>query len=204
MSRVAPAATADRGEPGARATSGSVLGGASTRWTEGRPGVGPTYLNALAAAAVALTAAAPSYADSQLAASAGLNPAQAAGLMLTEIAQAKFNRDARGDDRHVIVVHGVASPESRAQLAANAGVSPVEAQGLSLSEIAAAKFNRESAGGDQQRVVRGDVTKVARSVADNSAWVQLIAGAGLTTDEAAGLSLSEIAKVKFDRESDDN
>ena len=163
-----------------------------------------TYLNALAAAAVALTAAAPSYADSQLAASAGLNPAQAAGLTLTEIAQAKFNRDARGDDRHVIVVHGVASAEARAQLAANAGVSPVDAQGLSLSEIAAAKFNREGSGDDQQRVVRSDVTKAARSVADNSAWAQLIASAGLTTDEAAGLSLSEIAKVKFDRESDDD
>ena len=82
-----------------------------------------TYLNALAATAVALTAAVPSYADSKLAASAGLSPAQAAGLTLTQLAQAKFNRDARGDDRHVIVVHGIASPESRAQLAANAGVS---------------------------------------------------------------------------------
>ena len=56
-------------------------------------------------------------------------------------------------------------------------------------------------GDDQQRVQRGDLTKAARSVADNSAWAQLIPSAGLTTDKATGLSLSEIAKAKFDRDS---
>ena len=114
----------------------------------------------------------------------------------------KIIRDARGDAARVWCTASP-GPRSRARRR-NAGVSPVEAQGLSLSEIAAAKFNRESAGDDQQRVVRSEVTKAARSVADNSAWAQLIASAGLTTDEAAGLSLSEIAKVKFDRESDDD
>ena len=133
---------------------------------------------------------------------ASMKPAQP--LSRTEIAQAKFNRDTRGDDRHAIVAHGAASAASRAQLAENAGISPDEAQGLSLREIAAVKFNRESGGEDQQPVGRGDVTKVARSVADNAAWSQLIANAGLNRDEAAGLSLSEIAAAKFARESDDN
>jgi hypothetical protein len=162
-----------------------------------------TYLNALAAA-VALSVAAPAIADGQPAASAGLSPAQAAGLTLTEIAQAKFNRDTRGDDRHVIVQPRVATPEARSRLAANAGLPAAEAPGLSLGEIAAAKFNRESAGDDRQRVEHSEVSKAARSVADNSAWAQLIASAGLAPDEAAVLSLTDIARVKFDRESDDN
>jgi hypothetical protein len=158
-----------------------------------------SYLKTLAVAAVALTAAAPGFAQSQLAASAGLSPAEAAGLSLTEIAQAKFNRDTRGDDRHEIVEYGVASPAARADLAANAGLTPVAAQGT-LTEIAALKFNRDTRGDDRQTVQRSDATMAARSIADNRAWAQLIAGAGLTQEEAAGLSLSEIARAKFDRD----
>ena len=79
------------------------------------------YLNTIAAVAIAF-AAAPAFAD-QLAANAGLSPAEAQGLSLTEIAQAKFNRDTRGDDRHpVVVIPG--SGGDYTQLAAVAGVSP--------------------------------------------------------------------------------
>ena len=87
-----------------------------------------TRITSLAAAAIALALAAPAVADSgQLAASAGLSPSEAQALTLTEIAQAKFNRDARGDDRQVIVRHQVASAEARANLAENAGL-PAEAR----------------------------------------------------------------------------
>ena len=95
------------------------------------------YLNIIAAAAVAF-AAAPAFAG-QLAANAGLSPAEAQGLSLTEIAQAKFNRDTRGDDRHpVVVIPG--SGGDYTQLAAVAGVSP---EGKSL--------NRDLRGEDQPR-----------------------------------------------------
>ena len=95
-----------------------------------------------------------------------------------------------------------AADASRTQLAAGAGLTPEEARGLSLTEIAAAKFNRDSDGDDQQRVVRsGDVTVISRS-ADGTAWSQLAASAGLTPEEARGLSLGEIAAAKFDRDTD--
>ena len=74
--------------------------------------------------------ATPGFAQSQLVASAGLSPAEAAGLSLTEIAQVKFDRDADGQ---VIVEHGVSSPAAKASLAASAGLSPAEVRGLSLS-----------------------------------------------------------------------
>jgi hypothetical protein len=175
-------------------------------WTRiGKEHVMKTYLNTIAAAAVALAAAAPAFANDQLAASAGISPAEAAGLSLTEIAQAKFNRETGGDDRHEIVTPGVASAASLASFAKAAGLSPAEAQGMSLTEIAAVKFNRETRGQDAQRVERGNVTMAARSVpADNAGWAQLIASAGLSPADAAGMSLAEIAAVKFASESDDN
>jgi hypothetical protein len=157
-----------------------------------------TNLKTLAVAAALLGAAAPAFAQSQLIANAGLTPAEAAGLSLNEIAVHKFNREAAGDDRQVIVIPGSGGDVS--QLAASAGLSPSEAQGLSLTEIAAVKFNRDSAGDDGQRVERGgDVTAISRS-AGGAAWAQLVASAGLTPEEARGLSLSEIAAAKFDRD----
>ncbi|HET9069637.1 MAG TPA: hypothetical protein VFN28_13400 [Amaricoccus sp.] len=153
-----------------------------------------------AAAAIALALAAPAVADSgQLAANAGIAPAAASTLTLTEIAQAKFNRDTRGDDRQVIVAHQPASPEGRTALAANAGLS-ADAQDFTLTEIAAAKFNHDGSGDDQQRIERGKVTVAARSVRSGDRWGQLAAGAGLTTSEAAGLSLTDIARAKFARD----
>ena len=46
---------------------------------------------------------------------------------------------------------------------------------------------------------RGDVTVISRSV-DGAARSQLAANAGLTPDEARGLTLTEIAAAKFDRD----
>jgi len=159
-----------------------------------------TRITSLAAAALALALAAPAVADSgQLAASAGLSPTEASALTLTEIAQAKFNNDTRGDDRQVVVRHQAASAEARANLAENAGL-PAEAQGLSLTEIAAAKFNRESGGDDQQHIERGNVTVATRDIRDNGRWAQLIASAGLDQSEAASLSLTDIARAKFQRD----
>jgi hypothetical protein len=172
------------------AASASIVRGSSWK----------SSLTFLAAAAVAAALAAPAVADSgQLAASAGLSPSAASALTLTEIAQAKFNRGTRRDDRQVIVRHHPASQEARATLARNAGL-PAEAQVRSLTEIAAAKFNRETGGDDQQRIDRSNVTMSARDLRDNDRWAQLIASAGLSRSEASSLSLTEIAKAKFKRD----
>lgn len=152
----------------------------------------------LAAAAVALTVAGPSLAGEQLAANAGLAPSEAASLSLSDIAQAKFNRDS--ENRQVIVESRAATPEARAALAANAGVDASDAAALSLTEIAAVKFSNEAADSAQSPAVRGSATKAARSVAGPFDRSQLIASAGLSPAEAEGLSLGEIAAAKFDRD----
>ena len=153
------------------------------------------YLNIIAAAAVAF-AAAPAFAD-QLAANAGLSPAEAQGLSLTEIAQAKFNRDTREDDRHpVVVVPG--SGGDYTQLAAIAGVSADK----SLNEIFVAKINREARGDEQQAVKASGVVMGSRSVNSGAGHSQLAASAGIS--DASGLSLTEIAAAKFANESDDD
>jgi hypothetical protein len=158
-----------------------------------------TDLKTLAAVAAALLAtAAPALAQSQLIASAGLTAAAAQDMSLTEIAVAKFNRDADSDDRQTTVVPG--SGGNSAQLAASAGLSPSEARGLSLTEIAIAKFNRDADSDDRQGVVRrGGVTMTSRSPR-NASPSQLAASAGLSPSEAAGMSLTEIAIAKFNRD----
>lgn len=154
----------------------------------------------LAAAAVAFAVAGPGRADDQLAANAGLAPAAAAGLSLTEIAQAKFNRDS--ENRQAVVERRAATAEGRAALAANAGIAPADAGALSLTEIAAVKFSREAEDAAQNPAVRGSVTKAARSVAAPVDRTQLVASAGLSPAEATGLSLTAIAAAKFDRDTD--
>ena len=170
-----------------------------------------TNLKTIAIAAALLGAATPTFAQSQLIANAGLTPEEARGLSLSEIAAAKFNRDSDREDQQTVQHRGDVTAISRSaggsgwsQLAANAGLTPEEARGLSLSEIAAAKFNRDSDRDDQQTVQhRGDVTAISRS-AGGSGWSQLAASAGLTPEEARGLSLSEIAAAKFARDNDDD
>lgn len=155
-----------------------------------------SYLAPLAAA-VAIALAGPALAGGQLASNAGLSQSEAAGLSLTEIAQAKFNRDA-GFSQHAQPA-SEASTDARGNLARAAGLSADAAEGLSLGQIAAVKFSRGSSDNDQIRPADLGATVATRSL-DNSARAQLISNAGLTADEAADLSLTEIAAAKFDRD----
>ncbi|MBB5220962.1 hypothetical protein HNP73_000883 [Amaricoccus macauensis] len=155
-----------------------------------------SYLAPLAAA-VAIALAGPALAGGQLASNAGLSQSEAAGLSLTEIAQAKFNRDA-GFSQHAQPV-SEASTDARGNLARAAGLSADAAEGLSLGQIAAVKFSRGSSDNDQIRPADLGATVATRSL-DNSARAQLISNAGLTADDATGLSLTEIAAAKFDRD----
>lgn len=153
------------------------------------------YLVNTAVAAAIAFAAAPAFAGSQLAASAGLSPVEAQGLSLSEIAQIKFNRDTRGDDRHPIVVPGHSGDYDR--LAAVAGVSP---DGKTLHEIFVAKINREARGDERQAAPGRNVTMSSRSVSGGTAHAQLAASAGIA--DATGMTLSQIAAAKFARDTD--
>jgi hypothetical protein len=158
---------------------------------------------AAVSAVVLSAAAAPAFASSQLVANAGLTPAEAEGLTLNQIAQFKFSRNAGNDERQVVVrIPGTGGDSS--QLAASAGLGPDEAAGLSLNEIAIAKFNRNVDNEDRQWPgPRSGVTAMSRSMG-GAAWAQLAANAGLTPEEAAGMTLTEIAIAKFNRNADNN
>lgn len=147
--------------------------------------------------AVLLLAAAPAVAD-QLSASAGLDPTEAAGMSLTEVAQAKFNRDTRGDDRQAFVVPGQGGDHTR--LAVAAGLSPDAAGTMTLAQIFVAKVNREARGDDRQADAAARVTMSSRSPMGGAGYGQLAASAGISPADAAGLSLAEIAAAKFARD----
>jgi hypothetical protein len=136
-----------------------------------------TYLNTVAAAAIALAAVAPAFAGTQVVAGNGLT--------LTEAAQAKFNRDSSDDNQQWIV---------------NPGQSAAEAAATPLNAAFVAKINAESRGDEQQLVKGSGVTMTSRSPVGASDHAQLISAAGLSAAEAAGMSLSEIAAAKFDRD----
>jgi len=136
-----------------------------------------TYKTSIAAAVIALAAALPAFAGTQVVAGNGVS--------LTESAQAKFNRDTRGDDRQQIVFPG--------QSAAEAAAKPLNAAFV-------AKINSESRGDEQQLVKGSGVTMGTRSIKAATSHDQLAASAGLSASEAAGMSLSEIAAAKFDRD----
>jgi hypothetical protein len=159
-----------------------------------------TYIGVVGA--IALGIVAPAFADSQLAASAGLTDEQAEGMSLTEIAQYKFNRDESGADRWVPSIPATNGSADPARLAASAGIDSGDAGGMTLTEIAAVKFNNDTRPDDRQSVVYpSGATVASRSVDDPSkAFAQLIASAGLSPAEAKGMSLTEIAAYKFDRD----
>lgn len=161
-----------------------------------------SFLTTVAAAAVAAALAGPSLASDQasdqLAANAGLTAAQAGTLSLTDVAQAKFNRDT--ENAQTSVAAHPATAAARATLAANAHIPAATADGLTLSQIAAAKFSRESDDAGQSPAEVGAVALSTRSVDAGTDRSQLIANARLDADTAAQLSLTEIAQVKFDRD----
>jgi antitoxin component of RelBE/YafQ-DinJ toxin-antitoxin module len=156
--------------------------------------------------AIALGIVAPAFADSQLAASAGLTDEQAAGMTLTEIAQYKFNRDESVADRWAPSIPPTNGSADPARLAASAGIDASDADGMTLTEIAAVKFNHDTRADDHQSVTHASgVTIASRSIGDPSrAVAQLIASAGLSPSEARGMSLSRIAAYKFDRDTPDD
>ncbi len=76
---------------------------------------------------------------------------------------------------------------------------------MTLTEIAAVKFNNDTRADDHQSVMHASrVTITSRSVGDPRAFTQLIASAGLSPSEARGMTLSEIAAYKFDRDTPDD
>lgn len=155
-----------------------------------------TYLTPLAAV-LAVALAGPALAGSSLATNAGLSPADAAGLSLTEIAQAKFNRDA-GFTQNAQAA-STASADARSNLARAAGLSADAAQDLTLGQIAAVKFTNGASDNNQIRPADLNASLATRS-ADDRAWAQLVSNAGLSADAATALSLTDIAAAKFDRD----
>ena len=148
----------------------------------------------IAAAVVALAAAAPAFAGTQVVAGNGLSLTQAAAI--------KFNADTRTDDHQTVaVVAGKGGNTS--QLAAVAGIPANEAAGMSLDQIAVAKFNREARGDEKQAVKGGAATMSTRSPYLGG-QEQLVASAGLSADAAQGKSLTEIAAAKFARDTNPN
>jgi hypothetical protein len=148
-----------------------------------------SYLNILAAAAF-VAVGAPALAGTQVKASPGVT--------LTESAQAKFNRDTRGDDRHVKPIRGSSEPSS--QLYAAAGLTVAEGRAMTLDHLFVAKINRESRGDEQQAVKSSSVTMASRGPVDQASRSQLIAAAGLSAGDASGLTLQQIAAAKFERD----
>ena len=152
-----------------------------------------SYLNILAAAAF-VAVGAPALADTQVQASSGVS--------LTEAAQAKFNRDTRGDDRHVKPIPGSSEPSS--QLYAASGLTVAEGRAMILDQVFVAKINRESRGDDQQLVVDESVAMASRAYGQGGDYARPAASAGLDATEASGMSLTAIAAAKFAKESSDD
>ena len=82
----------------------------------------------------------------RLAASFGMDPADAEGLSLAQVFVLKINHGEGTADRQLVKgsAAGMATRSAvgadHAQLAASAGLDPAQAAGMSLGEIAAAKF----------------------------------------------------------------
>jgi hypothetical protein len=136
---------------------------------------------------------------SQLIAAAGLTPAEARGMSLTEIHAYKINRESPGDAQVTASSRSypVFSAASHAQLVAVAGVSARDARSMTLTEIAARKVNLGTRGDERIRLVAP-----ADGSFDPAAHPQLVAAAGLDPAEARGLSLNEVHVLKFNREQD--
>lgn len=129
---------------------------------------------------------------SQLVGSAGLTPAEAEGLSLTEIAAAKFNRDTRRDDAQVASPARqpvMVDPARHAQLIATTGLSPEEARGMTLNELSLAKHN-SGAGRDEK------ITTSARQTGATPA-VYFVRSSGLDPEAARGMSLNEVYAVRL-------
>jgi hypothetical protein len=134
---------------------------------------------AVVVALSAFVSAAPALAQSQLAASAGLTAEQAAGMTLNEIAAVKANKGVSIQDRQTVASRQV--PGSNPDLVA----------------FGLAKYNSDQSYSD--RLFYRDPARTSgmafQDPIDVSKHAQLIAAAGLTPEEAEGMSLNEIVHV---------
>jgi hypothetical protein len=151
---------------------------------------------AIFALALAAASQAPAGDWSQLVASAGMTPAEAEGMTLTEIAAHKFNRESPADD--TITVSSRSYPvfdvAAHRQLVAVAGLRPNEARSMTLTAIAARKVNLAAASDERIPIAAHG------GGFDATAHPQLVAAAGLAPAEAAGMSLAELHARKINRE----
>ncbi len=115
----------------------------------------------------------------QLAAQAGLDPAEAAGMTLDEITAIIF-------DTPVPPAPGATDPATVAQIA---GVSRSEAEALDIDALTAAKFDIETVEEVPSEPAPGTVPP---------SRIQLITGTGLPADAAAGLSLDDLVAIHLD------
>jgi hypothetical protein len=154
----------------------------------------PTFTAALVAVSLAASASAGS-----LASNAGIDPAEAKSMTLTEIAQHKFNRGVSYSDRQAVVIPATHGGGDRSQLAASAGLSPEAALGMSLNALAIAKFNSDTRRDDRQGVIPpSQTTVVSRSFGGPPvSHRQLVRSAGLTQRQADGMTVTEIVRHKF-------
>ncbi|MBP7240491.1 hypothetical protein [Amaricoccus sp.] len=89
---------------------------------------------------------------------------------------------------------------AQSQLESNAGLTAEQARGLTLNEIATVKFNRGEATQDQNLVRRQvAVTALAFQGTDAAGYDQLAGAAGLSPEQAEGMTLDQIATAKFNR-----
>ncbi|MBP7002488.1 hypothetical protein [Amaricoccus sp.] len=95
-------------------------------------------------AVVVVEGSAPAAARAQLAAAAGIDPAMAAGMSLTELAEAKIRAEARGDDRQPEMAASAAATAPGAQFVAKSGIDPEVARSLSVNEVFLADIVRRS------------------------------------------------------------
>jgi hypothetical protein len=114
------------------------------------------------------------------------------GVSLTQAAQAKFNHDSSQDDRHIAPASGTSGIP--APLYRSTSLSPSD--GWTLEQVAAAKFDQE--GQDQGALTRRSVaTTTGLAYGMDRDYSHLAAAAGLSPEQAAGMSFEEIANAKL-------
>lgn len=147
-----------------------------------------------ASAIFALLATGPATAGDyrQLAAAAGLSPAEAAGMSLDEIAARKFSGEGGGENVQIVAT-------SRGFSAATAVQSSRTARDSGLDAFHVALINRSVSGNDRRHVV-----PVRAGQPDIAARRQLAASAGISGEQVATMSLDTIAGHKFNRDADED
>ncbi len=152
--------------------------------------------------ALSLTALTPALAGgewTQLIAGTGLTPAEAQGLSLEQITIYKYNRSSRPQDAIGVDPHQEAVGADRAshgQLVRSAGLWRDGSDAMSLNEVFAYKLDRDNA--DDLALLKTNEPEPV----DPWAHAQLIAGVGISPEEAAGMTLNSVALLKFVRETD--